>query len=117
MAEEGFIPYFILVRFDKDADMRDRLEESLPLLRSALAECGNVEPVTSSYDGSAVTFLLEARADLQPGQILSQLESPKSHRPSPLKLHDKVLILAIECAVASKLERAADWLGDHGVLV
>ena len=117
MADEGFIPYFVLVRFDKDADLRDRLEESLPLLRSALAECGSVEPVTSSYDGSAVTFLLEARADLQPTQIVSQLESPRSRRPSPLKLQDKVLVLAIECGVASKLERASDWLRERGVLV
>jgi hypothetical protein len=73
--------------------------------------------VTSSYDGSAVAFLLEARADLQPGQILAQLESPKSRRPSPLKVQDKVLVLAIECGAASRLERAADWLGEHGVLV
>jgi hypothetical protein len=117
MTDEGFIPYFVLVRFDKDADLRDRLEDSLPLLRSALAECGSVEPVTSSYDGSAVAFLLEARANLQPGQILSQLQSPASRKPSPLKLHDKVLVLAIECGAASKLERATEWLGERGVLV
>lgn len=116
MAEEGFIPYFILVRFDKDADLRDRLEDSLPLLRSALAECGAVEPVTSSYDGSAVTFLLEARADLQPQQIVSQLESPKSRKPSPLKTHDKVIVLALECGATLRLERADEWLRDRGVL-
>jgi hypothetical protein len=113
---EGFIPYLVLVRFDKGEDLRDRLEESLPLLRGALGEMGDVEPVTSSYDGSAGVYLLSARPDLQPRQVLAQLESPKSRRPSPLKTHDKVLIISLELGIASRLERITDWLRDHDSL-
>ena len=117
MTDEGYIPYLVIVRFDKGADLRDRLEESLPLMTSALAELGAVEPVTSSYDGSAVTFLLEARPDLQPGHIVAQLQSPKSRRASPLKTHDKVLIVAVQCGIASKMERITDWLRERELLV
>jgi len=117
VTEEGYIPYLVIVRFDKGDDLRDRLEESLPLMTSALAELGDVEPVTSSYDGSAVTYLLEARPDLQPGQIVAHLQSPKSRKASPLKTHDKVLVVAVECGVASRLERTTDWLREHELLV
>lgn len=79
------------MRFGTREELRDRLEEYLPLLHGALAELGAVEPVTSSYDGSLVSYVLAARADLQPRQILSQLESPRSHKASPPKVHDKVL--------------------------
>jgi hypothetical protein len=117
VTDEGYIPYLVIVRFDKGADLRDRLEESLPLMNSALAELGKVEPVTSSYDGSAVTFLLEARPDLQPGHIVAHLQSPKSRRASPLKTHDKVLVVAVECGTASKMERITDWLRERELLV
>jgi hypothetical protein len=115
-ADEGFIPYLVLVRLDKGEDLRDRVEESLPLLRGALGEMGDVEPVTSSYDGSAAAYLLSARPDLQPRQVLAQLESPKSRRPSPLKTHDKVLIISLEAGMASRLERTTDWLREHDCL-
>ena len=114
--EEGFIPYLVLVRFDKGQDLRDRLEESLLLLRSALGELGSAEPVLSSYDGSAVTYLLEARPDVSPDRILEQLQSPKSRRPSALKIHDKVLIVAIECGTAARMERITDWFREHDIL-
>jgi hypothetical protein len=117
VTDEGYIPYLVIVRFDKGNDLRDRVEESLPLMRSALAEFGNVEPVTSSYDGSMVIYLIEARPSFQPGQIVAQLESPKSRAPSPLKTHDKVLVVAVECGVASRLERVTDWLNEHELLV
>ncbi len=117
MTGEGFIPYLVIVRFDKGEDLRDRLEESLPLMSRALAEMGKAEPVTSSYDGSSVTYLLEAHPDLQPGQIVAQLQSPKSRRASPLKTHDKVLVVAVECGVASRLERVTDWLRERDLLV
>ena len=117
MTDQGYIPYLVIVRFDKGDDLRDRLEESLPLMTGALAELGDVEPVTSSYDGSAVTYLLEARPDLQPGQIVAQLQSPKSRRASPLKTHDKVLVVAVECGVASRLERTTEWLRERDLLV
>ena len=114
---ESFIPYLILIRFDKDEDLRDRLEESLPLLRAALADLGSTEPVMASYDGSAISYLLEARADMQPARILAQLQSSGSRRASPLKTHDKVLIVTLECGLASRLERVTDWLRDHDMLV
>jgi len=117
VTDEGYIPYLVLVRFDKGDDLRDRIEESLPLMTSALGELGEVEPVTSSYDGSAVTYLLEARPDLQPGQIVAQLQSPKSRRASPLKIQDKVLVVAVQCGIASRLERITDWLRERELLV
>ena len=117
MTDEGYIPYLVIVRFDRGDDLRDRLEESLPLMTSALAELGEVEPVTSSYDGSAVTYLLEARPDLQPGQIVAQLHSPKSRRASPLKIQDKVLVVAVQCGIASRLDRITDWLRERELLV
>jgi hypothetical protein len=117
VTDEGYIPYLVIVRFDKGYDLRDRLEESLPLMNSALAELGAVEPVTSSYDGSAVTYLLEARPDLQPGHILAQLQSPKSRKASPLKTHDKVLVVAVQCGIASRMERVTDWLRERELLV
>ncbi|MEP7246813.1 MAG: hypothetical protein ABI885_24465 [Gammaproteobacteria bacterium] len=117
MTDEGFIPYLVIVRFDKGEGLRDRLEESLPLMSDALSELGNVEPVTSSYDGSSVTYLLEAHPDLQPAQVVSQLQSPKSRKVSPLKTQDKVLVVAVQCAVASRLERVTEWLRERELLV
>jgi hypothetical protein len=117
VTDEGYIPYLVIVRFDKGYDLRDRLEESLPLMNSALAELGDVEPVTSSYDGSAVTYLLEARPDLQPGHIVAQLQSPKSRKASPLKTLDKVLVVAVQCGIAARMERITDWLRERELLV
>ncbi len=116
-SEEGFIPYLIMLRFDRGDDLRDRLEESLPLLQATLAELGSVEPVMASYDGSAVSYLLEARESIQPKHVLQQLQSPGARRTSPLKTHDKVLVVAIECGLASRMERVTDWLRDHDTLV
>jgi hypothetical protein len=39
-AGEGFIPYLVLVRFDKGEDLRDRLEESLPAAASITRDRG-----------------------------------------------------------------------------
>jgi len=114
--EEGFIPYLVLIRFDKGDDLRDRLHESLSLLQGALAVLGPVEPVMSSYDGSAVAYLLEATANIQPQQVVTQLQSPKSHRTSPLKTHDKVLVISIELGVATRMDRVTDWLREHDAL-
>lgn len=116
MDDSEFIPYFVLVRFDKGEDLRDRLEESLPLLRSALAEVGVVDPVTASYDGSVVSYVIAAKPDYQPHRILEQLQSPKSGRASPLKVHDKALIVAIDCGAAARMERITDWLRETGCL-
>src|SRR2546429_6113814 len=83
--DEDFIPYLVLVCFDRGTDLRDRIEESLPLLLEALKEIGNVQPAMSSYDGSAVSYLVSTSAAVQPWQVLEQLKSPKSRRSSPLK--------------------------------
>jgi hypothetical protein len=106
----------VLVRFDRGEDLRDRLEESLPVLRAALAEMGQVEPAMTSYDGSAVSYLLAARPDFQPGRIIEQLQSPRIGRPAALKTHDKALVIALECGAATRLERVADWLRENGCL-
>ena len=114
--DEGFIAYLVLVRFDKGDDLRDRVEESLPILHDALKEIGNAEPAMSSYDGSTAVFLLSAPADLQPWQVTEQLQFPKSKRVSPLKTLDKVLVLSIGLGVAHRMERVNDWLRDHDSL-
>ena len=114
--EEGFIPYLVLIRFDRGEDLRDRLHESLPLLQEALAQLGPVEPVMSSYDGSAVAYLLEAAATVQPHQVMSQLQSPKARKTSPLRTHDKVVVISVELGVAARLDRVTEWLRDHEAL-
>lgn len=116
-SEEGFIPYLILIRFDRGEDLRDRLEESLPLLQKTLAALGSVEPVMASYDGSAVSYLLEAKESVQPSHVLQQLQSPGPRRTAPLKTHDRVLVVAIECGLASRMERITEWLSEHDTLV
>ena len=45
--DEDFIPYLVLVCFDRGTDLRDRIEESLPLLLEALT---SLEVV---YEGSS----------------------------------------------------------------
>jgi hypothetical protein len=60
--------------------------------------------------------LLEARATIQPQQVVTQLQSPKSHRTSPLKTHDKLLVISVELGVATRMERITDWLREHGAL-
>ncbi len=116
MDDSEFIPYLVLVRFDRGEDLRDRLEESLPLLRAALAEMGEVEPVATSYDGSAVSYFLAAKPDFQPGRIIERLQSPLSGRQSPLKTLDKALVLAFECGAATRMERVTVWLRENGCL-
>ena len=85
-------------------------------LRAVLAEIGSVEPVTTSYDGSAVSYLVAAKPDFQPYRIIEQLKSPQSGRPSPLKTLDKALVLSLECAAATRMERVTDWLRENGCL-
>jgi hypothetical protein len=114
--DDGFIPYLVLIRFDRGEDLRDRLHESLSLLQEALAELGAVEPVMSSYDGSAVAYLVAATATIQPQQVVTHLHSSKSNRPSPLKTHDKVLVISVEVGVATRMERITDWLREHDAL-
>ena len=114
--DEDFIPYLVLVCFDRGTDLRDRIEESLPLLLEALKEIGNVQPAMSSYDGSTVSYLISTSATVQPGRVLEQLKSPKSRRDSPLKTHDRVLVISVGPGLAQRLERVTDWLGEHGLL-
>lgn len=114
--DEGFIPYLVLIRFDRGEDLRDRLHESLASLQQALSELGKVEPVMSSYDGSAVAYLLEAKASVQLQQVLTQLQSPRAQREAPLKTHDKVLVVSIELGVATRMDRVTEWLREHDAL-
>jgi hypothetical protein len=107
----------LLIRFDRGEDLRDRLEESLTLLQATLAALGKVEPVMASYDGSVVSYLLEARQSIQPEHVLQQLQSPGPRRTAALKTHDKVLVVALECGLAARMERVTDWLSEHEILV
>lgn len=115
-ADEDFIPYLVLVSFDRGTDLRDRIEESLPLLLKALQEIGNVQPAMSSYDGSAVSYFVSTSAAVQPRHVLEQLQSPKSRRAAPLKTHDKVLVISVELGLAQRMERVTDWLTEHGLV-
>ena len=114
--DEEFIPYLVLVCFDRGTDLRDRIEESLPLLLEALKEIGNVQPAMSSYDGSAVSYLLSTAATVQPEQVLERLKSPKGQRDSPLKTHDRVLVISIGPGLAQRMERVSAWLSEYGLL-
>ena len=114
--DEEFIPYLVLVCFDRGADLRDRIEESLPLLQEVLQEIGKVQPAMSSYDGSAVSYLVATSATVQPEQILERLKAPKGHRGSPLKTHDRVLVISIGPGLAQRMERVTDWLSEYGLL-
>ena len=116
MSEDAFIPYIVVIRFDKDDGLKERLERSLPLVQAALAELGEVEPLASSYDGSCVTYLLAADGDVQPRKLLEQLHSPRSRRPSGLTGQDKVFIASLNAGVANRLERATAWLRECDLL-
>ena len=114
--ESEFIPYLVLIQFDRGQDLRDRLEESLPLLQSALRELGTIEPVMSSYDGSMLAHMLAARPDLQPRQIEAQLRSARPQRGAPLKTHDRVLIISVGVGAAWRIERLSEWLREYDLL-
>ena len=92
--DDEFIPYLVLVRFDKDGeDLKKRLAESVPVLKESLADMGKVQFVEMSYDGSMVTFLVAANPRFEDVlQVQLQLRSPRSGRSSALAIHDKVQI-------------------------
>jgi hypothetical protein len=114
--DEDFIPYLVMVCFDRGTDLRDRLEESLPLLQEALKEIGKVQPAMSSYDGSVVSYLLAASAAVQPEHILERLKSAKPRRAAPLKTHDRVLVVSVGPGLAQRMERVTAWLSEYGLL-
>jgi hypothetical protein len=116
MSDEGFIAYLVLVRFDKGDDLRDRVSESLTALQEVLQEIGDLTPIMSSYDGSAVAYMLSTAPDLQPWQITEQLQAPKSRRSSPLKTLDKVLVISIGLGIAQRMDHINDWLRLHDSL-
>ena len=117
--EETFIPYLVLVRFDKDGgELKVRLAESVPVLKEALAEVGAVQFVEMSYDGSMVAFLVAANPRFEtPLQVQMHLQSPRSRKPSPLILHDKVLVVSVETGTASRMERTTSWLREWDLLI
>ncbi len=118
-AEEDFIPYLVLVRFDKDGgELKARLAESVPILKEVLAEVGSVQFIEMSYDGSMVAFLVAANPRFEnPLQLHGHLQAPRSRRSSPLILHDKILVVSIEYGAASRLERTTSWLREWGLLM
>jgi hypothetical protein len=117
--DDGFIPYLVLVRFDKDGDdLRRRLAESVPVLKEGLADIGKVQFVEMSYDGSMVAFLVAANPRFENVlQVQSHLQSPRSGRSSALVNHDKVLVVSLETGTASRLERTTSWLREFEILV
>ena len=72
--------------------------------------------MASSYDGSMVAYMLAARPDLQPGQIEAHLQSPRSRKASPLKTHDRVLVISVGVGRASRIERLTSWLSEYDLL-
>lgn len=117
--EDEFIPYLVLVRFDKDdGELKKRLGESVPVLKEALAEVGRFQLVEAAYDGSMVAFLVAADPRFEnPLQVMEHLQSPRSRRSSPLITHDKVLVVSLEFGSASRLERTTSWLREYNLLM
>lgn len=117
--DEEFIPYLVLVRFDKDGeDLKKRLAESVPVLKDSLADMGKVQFVEMSYDGSMVAFLVAASSRFENVlQVQLHLQSPRSGRSSALVIHDKILIVTLETGTASRMERTTSWLREFGLLV
>jgi hypothetical protein len=117
--EEDFIPYLVLVRFDKDGgELKTRLKEAAPALKEALAEMGTVQAIEVAYDGSMAAYLVAANPRFENAlQVLGHLQSPRSHKSSPLIAHDKVLVVSIEQGSASRLERTTSWLRECNLLV
>lgn len=118
-SEESYIPYLVLVRFDKDGgDLRARVIESAPALKDALEEIGTVQSVEMSYDGSMVAYLVAADPRFENSlQVQNHLQSPRSRRASPLIAHDKVLVVSVEMGSASRLERVTSWLRECSLLI
>ena len=118
-SDDEFIPYLVLVRFDKDGgELRVRLAQSVPILKEVLAEMGTVQFVEMAYDGSMVAFLVAANPKFEDVlQVHKHLHSPRSRKSSPLIEHDQVLVVSIETGTASRLERATSWLHEFGLLV
>lgn len=117
--DEVFIPYLVLVRFDKDGgDLKKRLAESVPVLKEALAAIGKVQFVEMSYDGSMVAFLVAANPRFESVlQVQSHLQSPRSGRSSALLTHDKILVVTLETGTASRMDRTTGWLREFDLLV
>ena len=117
--EENFIPYLVLVRFDKDGgELKARLGEAVPLLKEALAEMGSVQFVEMGYDGSMVAFLVAANPRFENSlKVQQHLQSPLSRKAAPLIVHDKVLVVSIEYGTASRLERTTSWLRECNLLI
>ena len=117
--DEVFIPYLVLVRFDKDGgDLKKRLAESVPVLKEALAAIGKVQFVEMSYDGSMVAFLVAANPRFESVlQVQAHLQSPRSGRSSALVTHDKILVVTLETGTASRMERTTSWLREFDLLV
>ena len=117
--DEVFIPYLVLVRFDKDGgDLKKRLAESVPVLKEELATIGKVQFVEMSYDGSMVAFLVAANPRFDSVlQVQSHLQSPRSGGSSALVAHDKILVVTLETGTASRMERTTSWLREFDLLV
>jgi hypothetical protein len=117
--DESYIPYLVLVRFDKDdGDLRTRVTESAPALKEALSEIGTFQSVEMSYDGSMVAYLVAANPRFaNPLQVQSHLQSPRSRKSSPLIAQDKILVVAVEWGSASRLERVTSWLRECSLLI
>lgn len=82
--EESYIPYLVLVRFDKDdGDLRTRVTESAPALKEVLSEIGTFQSVEMSYDGSMVAYLEQQMRDLK---IRCRCSRTSNH-PTPESRH------------------------------
>jgi hypothetical protein len=114
-----FIPYLVLVRFDKDdGELKKRLAESVPVLKEVLAGVGRVQFVEMAYDGSMVAFMVAADPRFEsPLKVMEHLQAPRSHRSSPLIHHDKLLVVSLEYGSASRLERTTSWLREYQLLI
>lgn len=111
--EQESTPFLIIVRFDKDSDIRSRVIQSGPLVTAAIKELGPFQTVSVSYDGSMVAFMVSSALSAE--QIYRHLQAPRSGRGSGLGMVDEVAVLPLDRGWVVNMSKVRDWLGKHAV--
>jgi hypothetical protein len=119
MADQERRNYLLLIKCGGDTPVRNRVAESIPLLKEILEQVSgkDLQFTTSSDDAGTMAFLFAST--LPAGAILARLKSPG--RPgatfpvgSPLAREDSVLVAEIgDDFAAENLGRALVWMQRH----
>jgi hypothetical protein len=106
--DEAARPYVVIVKFDKEADLRGRLMESAGPFVTSLKELGPTQQIAMSYDGSMCAYLVMAKGDKR--FVFARLEAPASRKGSGLRIHDCIAIFDIADGFVPYFSRCEDWL-------